>query len=292
MPSGAHSYLPPQPASTTQSPLERTTREGFSPSFSGLLLWKDKENYLRLDRGTRGEREICFRGCLENQDVIIGRGQLPLKEANTAPLWDAPECENLDRSPELVRTNPRQVEGSASGPQQVEESANGPRQVEESGSDPRQVEGSTNGPQQVEESGSDPRQVEESTNGPQQVEESANGPQQAEESANDQSVIEVTNQQVRTGGRGEFSGRIILRLERVSDQAHAFCSADGEDWFTVGHVPFPVEDPIQVGLCAFSLQLQAASGSSDHFCRTVYHSAYPDGTAIRFESLTLWELDR
>jgi regulation of enolase protein 1 (concanavalin A-like superfamily) len=41
------------------------------------LLWKDAENYLRLERGTRGKYEISFKGFLRNQDVNIGRGHLP-----------------------------------------------------------------------------------------------------------------------------------------------------------------------------------------------------------------------
>jgi hypothetical protein len=126
---------------------------GARPAIDGLLLWKDRENYLRLDRGATGERDILFSGCLRNQDVVIGRGRLPL----------------------------------------------------------------------------DP------------------------------------------------SGRVVLRLERVDDQVEALCSADGESWFTVGQVPFPVEDPVQVGLHAI--------GNID---RTIYRGAYPDGTAIRFESFQLW----
>ena len=47
------------------------------PSIGGILLWRDKENYLRVDRGTRGKHEVSFQGCLENKDVIIGRGHLP-----------------------------------------------------------------------------------------------------------------------------------------------------------------------------------------------------------------------
>jgi regulation of enolase protein 1 (concanavalin A-like superfamily) len=136
------------------------------PAIGGLLLWKDKENYLRLDRGTRGEREISFGGCLANQDVIIGRGRIP-----------------IDKS---------------------------------------------------------------------------------------------ANQQM-----GKPAGRVFLRLERVVDRVNALCSADGVSWFTVGHVPFPAEDPVQVGLHAI--------GNID---RTIYHGAYPDGTAIRFESFQLWGLNR
>jgi hypothetical protein len=137
----------------------------------GLLLWKDKESYLRLDRGTTGEHHVFFGGCLGNQDVIIGRGRL--------------------------------------------ESAN--RQIGESASQP-------------------------------------------------------------CSGQ---AGRVFLRLERIGDRVDALCSADGERWFSVGHVRFPVEDPVQVGLYAI--------GSID---RTIYHGAYPDGTAIRFESFQLWGLDR
>jgi DNA-binding SARP family transcriptional activator len=50
---------------------------GEQPAIGGLLLWKDKENYLRLDEGTRGKHEISYMGCVENQDLIIGRGWLP-----------------------------------------------------------------------------------------------------------------------------------------------------------------------------------------------------------------------
>src|SRR5439155_4882609 len=39
------------------------------PATGGLLLWKDKGNYLRLDRGTRGEHEISFQGCLGKKNV-------------------------------------------------------------------------------------------------------------------------------------------------------------------------------------------------------------------------------
>jgi hypothetical protein len=65
------------------------------------------------------------------------------------------------------------------------------------------------------------------------------------------------------------------------DREAAGLNPDGENWFTVGHVPFPVEDPVQVGLHAI--------GNID---RSVYHGAYPDGTAIRFESFQLWGLNR
>jgi hypothetical protein len=123
------------------------------PAIGGLLLWKDQDNYLRLDWGTAGAREASFQGCIGNQDLIIGRGRL-----------------NTD-------------------------------------------------------------------------------------------TIE----------------RVLLRLERIGERVNALCSADGDEWLTVGQVDFSVEDPLQVGLHAI--------GNID---RTIYHGAYPEGTAIRFESFTVW----
>jgi tetratricopeptide (TPR) repeat protein len=64
------------------------------PAIGGLLLWRDKENYLRLDVGTRGADEISFQGCMENEDLVIGRGRLqgsaPESEQGSAsrgPAW-------------------------------------------------------------------------------------------------------------------------------------------------------------------------------------------------------------
>lgn len=56
------------------------------PAVGGLLLWVDEANYLRLDRGSGGPHEITFLGCLDNQDVVIGRGRLP----PGTPARDAP----------------------------------------------------------------------------------------------------------------------------------------------------------------------------------------------------------
>jgi adenylate cyclase len=47
------------------------------PAVGGLLLWKDQENFLRLDKGTRGAYEISFTGYVGNNHVVIGRGRLP-----------------------------------------------------------------------------------------------------------------------------------------------------------------------------------------------------------------------
>jgi class 3 adenylate cyclase/tetratricopeptide (TPR) repeat protein/regulation of enolase protein 1 (concanavalin A-like superfamily) len=120
------------------------------PAIGGILIWKDKENYLRLDKGIRGKYEINFSGCINNTNSYFGRGRL-------------------------------------------------------------------------------------------------------------------------------VSDRIFLRLERINNTVNALCSADGEEWFTVGHVEFPVDDPVEVGLFAIGM-----------IDRTIYHGAFPDGTAIRFESFELW----
>jgi regulation of enolase protein 1 (concanavalin A-like superfamily) len=50
------------------------------PALGGLLIWKDAGNFLRLDRGTRGETEISFAGCIAGHDHLIGRGHLPPSE--------------------------------------------------------------------------------------------------------------------------------------------------------------------------------------------------------------------
>jgi tetratricopeptide (TPR) repeat protein len=143
-----------------------------SPPIGGLVIWGDEENYLRLDRGLFGRQDVALVGCLDNEDVILGRGRLPLGEL-----------------------------------------------------------------------------------------------------ANQQGPPPAARQSID----GVRLGQVHLRLEWVGGQVHALCSVDGAQWFTVGHATFPVEDPIQVGLYAI--------GTID---RTVYHGAYPDGTAIRFQSFELW----
>jgi tetratricopeptide (TPR) repeat protein len=48
-----------------------------TPALGGLLIWGDGRNYIRLDLGSCGRREIVFIGCLEGRDIVIGRGRLP-----------------------------------------------------------------------------------------------------------------------------------------------------------------------------------------------------------------------
>jgi hypothetical protein len=130
------------------------------PAMGGLVLWKDRENFLRLDVGAGGEREISYRGSVGGAGRMFGRGHLPEAGASAQP-----------------------------------------------------------------------------------------------------------------GSRA----RVLLRLERRGNRVRALCSADGDVWFTVGEVEFPVADPIAVGLFAVGM-----------INRTIYPGAYPDGTAIRFESFRLW----
>jgi regulation of enolase protein 1 (concanavalin A-like superfamily) len=78
-------------------------------------------------------------------------------------------------------------------------------------------------------------------------------------------------------GRLAFQERVWLRMERRGRELHAFCSADGQQWFTVGRVSFPAEDPLQVGMYVI--------GDID---RTVYLGAYAGGAALRFTSFGLF----
>jgi hypothetical protein len=42
----------------------------------GLLLWKDPENFLRLDCGVYGEWDLLFRGRVGKRERDFGRGRL------------------------------------------------------------------------------------------------------------------------------------------------------------------------------------------------------------------------
>jgi tetratricopeptide (TPR) repeat protein len=46
------------------------------PAIGGLLLWRDRDNYLHLTRGQEGEHQVAFAGCIEKEDRMIGRGRL------------------------------------------------------------------------------------------------------------------------------------------------------------------------------------------------------------------------
>ncbi len=48
------------------------------PSIGGIVLWKDRKNFLTLVKGARGRNEITFCGCRKTEDLIVGRGRLPV----------------------------------------------------------------------------------------------------------------------------------------------------------------------------------------------------------------------
>jgi tetratricopeptide (TPR) repeat protein/regulation of enolase protein 1 (concanavalin A-like superfamily) len=126
---------------------------GDRPANGGLLLWVDECNYLTLDRGRRSANEISFQGCVDNQDFIIGRGQLQIDDHD----------------------------------------------------------------------------------------------------------------------------EIYLRIDRSGEHVNAYCSSDGQDWFTVGYCRFPNQDQVQVGLFA-----------NGKIPREIYCGSFPNGTAIRFQKFWLW----
>ncbi|MFN2202227.1 MAG: DUF1349 domain-containing protein, partial [Caldilineaceae bacterium] len=79
-------------------------------------------------------------------------------------------------------------------------------------------------------------------------------------------------------GRGRLvASPVTLRMERTGNTVRALCSADGEEWHSVGQVELRASGALQVGLVAI--------GFPD---RTIYHAPYPDGTAIHFTDFRLW----
>jgi hypothetical protein len=66
----------------------------------------------------------------------------------------------------------------------------------------------------------------------------------------------------------------------VGGRVNALCSGDGTDWFTVGQVEFPQEDPVEIGLHAIG-----------NINRTICPGVYLEGTAIRFQAFGIWGRD-
>ena len=50
------------------------------PQMGGLLIWKDKDNFLRFEKGVDGEREMRLQGNVNGEWQIAGRGLLPASE--------------------------------------------------------------------------------------------------------------------------------------------------------------------------------------------------------------------
>ena len=64
------------------------------PGIGGILLWQDKHNYLRLGIGVRAQDEMSLEGCIDDVDVVIGRGR----------LVDEPVTLRMERSADRVRS--------------------------------------------------------------------------------------------------------------------------------------------------------------------------------------------
>jgi hypothetical protein len=96
-------------------------------------------------------------------------------------------------------------------------------------------------------------------------------------------LVGLVDGESRVVGRGRVpstpSQRIDLRLERMGEQVRALCGTNGRDWFAVGNITFPIQDPVQAGFVAVGA-----------FERLFHPGAYRDGTATRFESCHLWHL--
>jgi hypothetical protein len=78
-------------------------------------------------------------------------------------------------------------------------------------------------------------------------------------------------------GRGRLVGeQVWLRLERQGSSVRALCSMEGTAWFTAGDVEFPAREREQVGVHAIGM-----------IDRTIYHGAYPQGSAICFTAFAM-----
>jgi len=56
------------------------------PQMGGLLIWKDKHNFLRFEKGVDGKHEIRLQGFINDEYQIAGRGLLPESENNETYL--------------------------------------------------------------------------------------------------------------------------------------------------------------------------------------------------------------
>jgi class 3 adenylate cyclase/tetratricopeptide (TPR) repeat protein/regulation of enolase protein 1 (concanavalin A-like superfamily) len=63
------------PSSHPQSPTDED-----KPHQGGLLVWKDRDNFLRFDKGIQGQDEMRLHGYVNNNYKIAGRGLLPASE--------------------------------------------------------------------------------------------------------------------------------------------------------------------------------------------------------------------
>ncbi|MCA1596518.1 MAG: AAA family ATPase, partial [Chloroflexi bacterium] len=90
-------------------------------------------------------------------------------------------------------------------------------------------------------------------------------------------------------GRGRLtSERMFLRLERHGGQVDAFCSPNGEDWYSVGSSDWLVNKEAEVGVYAGGVvQVGGSIRGAISSDRLAYPGGSPDGTAIRFINFLL-----
>ena len=73
------------------------------------------------------------------------------------------------------------------------------------------------------------------------------------------------------------STRLHLRIEKVGCCIRALCSGNGDEWYLVGLAEFAESESLQLGLHAVGM-----------IDRSIYHGAFPDGSAIRFEEFRIF----
>ena len=146
---------------------ELTVRSTEKPQMGGLLVWKDRDNFLRFEKGVHGQNEVRLHGYVDGKYQVAGRGGSVETQAKA--------CYSKPATP------------------------------------------------------------------------------------------------------GDGDEGIHLRLEREGEQFSAYCSENGENWFTCGKMAFPVDDPIQIGIHAIGL-----------IDRTIYCDAHKEGTATVFRRFKLW----
>ena len=50
------------------------------PQMGGLLIWKDKDNFLRFEKGVYGQHEMRLHGYMDGKRRTAGRGLLPVED--------------------------------------------------------------------------------------------------------------------------------------------------------------------------------------------------------------------
>ena len=86
------------------------------PAIGGLYLWQDRKNFLHLEQGSFGRHELTFKGCLDAEDFVFGRGRLAADDY----------CLRLERTGERFRALCRAGEGEWFTVGQVEFPVSGP----------------------------------------------------------------------------------------------------------------------------------------------------------------------